>query len=210
MVAGAVELAQTDDQIAVDDATADVAAGDVVLDRLRALVDVDRVRSGQDVAERQLDVGLALLDQHGGRGAEDLAGRLLRDVGEGSDDVAEVVAGSGVDMRRVRGVLRFLSPRQRGAHRDRAPSPRHRDSPRVVQRRARAMDVNLLAEPGASPLPSVPIRRDEVDRSRLLVRSRFYQLIAIVLSDQMLVPFRLRRDSEAPLPALGVGERAGG
>ena len=70
MVARVVELAQTNDQIAVDDATADIAAGDVVLDRLRALMDVDRVRSGQDVTEGQRDVGLALFDQDGGRGAE--------------------------------------------------------------------------------------------------------------------------------------------
>ena len=65
MVARVVELAQTNDQIAVDDATADIAAGDVVLDRLRALMDVDRVRSGQDVTEGQRDVGLALFDQDG-------------------------------------------------------------------------------------------------------------------------------------------------
>ena len=142
MVARAVELAQTDDQIAVDDATADIAAGDVVLDRLRALMDVDRVRSGQDVTEGQRDVGLALFDQDGGRGAEGLAGGQLRDVAEGSDDVAEVIAGSRVDVRRMRRI-RFLSPGQRGAHRDDHHQHRHRRHQGHPTSR-NAMTLNLL------------------------------------------------------------------
>ena len=77
------------------------------------------------------------------RGAEDLAGGQLGDVGEGSDDVAEVIAGSRVDVRRVRGILRFLSPCQRGAHRH-----EHQQYatgiPRADHRRERAMEVNLL------------------------------------------------------------------
>ena len=159
VVAGAVDLLQTDEELAADDAAADVAAGDIDLDGLGALVNVDRVRGGEDVAQGKLDRGLTLLDQNGVRGAEDLARCQLGDISQGSDDVAQIVTGSGMNMRRVgRGVVLGLGGA--GTHRER----NDRECDHARDRCAQGGPTSRAGHGGLRSSPSSRVRA-----------SRFYQ-----------------------------------
>src|SRR5688572_7851508 len=138
-------------------------------------MDVDRMWGGQDIAEGHGNIGLALLDQHGGRGAEDLAGGQLGDVGEGSDDVAEVIAGSRVDVGRVRGVFRFLAPRQWGAHRYKHHQYRHRNSQsRPSPRPCHRSEPPLLTRHVADDARFRSVTMESIDR--VFRAYQFYQL----------------------------------
>src|SRR3954447_24262698 len=99
-----MKLLEADQQLAVDDPAADITAGDVILNSIGALVNVDRMGSGQDIRERGIDRCVALLDRNRGSGAERFPRGLQSNVRQGVDDIAEIVTTSRVDMGRVRSI----------------------------------------------------------------------------------------------------------
>ena len=174
-MARAVDFLQSDQQLAADDLAADVAAGDVGVDRVGALVDVDRMRRGQNVAQRERHVGLALFDQHRGCRTERLAGGQLGDVSEGGDDIAQIVAGAGMDMGRVRRIVVL------GPHRGDAGDERERGKPTnrataVPQLLERGMRVMALWTPPRNPVPKpghrAPTRDERMYHDKATRRSR--------------------------------------
>src|SRR3954469_17975325 len=103
-----MKLLQSDQQFAVDDAADDITAGNVILDSIGALVNIDRMGSGQDILERCIHRGVTLLDRNRGSGAEGFPGSRQGNVRQGVDDIAEIVTTSRVDMCRVRRIPALL------------------------------------------------------------------------------------------------------
>ena len=146
-----MELLQANRQLAVDGPAADITAGDVILDGIGALVNVDGVGSGQDIRERGIDRCVALLDRNRGSGAERFPCGRQGNVRQGVDDIAEIVTTPRVDMCRVRRIPVLL----RSHHQ--LPSEINRTAmasriemtngvPAAIQRRERSMAMNLLRD----------------------------------------------------------------